>query len=179
MKEPTAERAEPSRRHESHEALPLVLVADDCIDIQIVYGLRFRHGGYRVAFAASGEDAIVLTRRLRPDAVVMDLDLNGKDGWTATRELRDDPETQRVPIVVVSGNALPEHERRAYECGCDLFLAKPCHPETLLGVVRSLIARAQALEPEAVENEAAPSSMDASQAGSSKAPPTQPEARSA
>ena len=126
----------------SRERAPLILVVDDYPDAQMMYGLRLRQAGYRVAFAESGEDAVALTRELHPDAVVMDLSLKGKDGWTATRELREDPTTRSVPIVAVSGHALPEHEQLAYECGCDLFIAKPCLPETLLGIVRGLIARA-------------------------------------
>jgi CheY-like chemotaxis protein len=108
-----------------------------------MYGMRLRQAGYRVAFATSGEDAVVLAREIRPDAVVMDLGLEGKDGWWATRELRGHPETSKVPIVAVSGHALPEHERRAYECGADLFVAKPCLPETLLGILRGMLAKAR------------------------------------
>ena len=123
------------------EREPLVLVVDDYPDAQSMYGFRLRHAGYRVAFASSGDDAVTLARELRPDAIVMDLCLRGKDGWTATRELRADPTTCDFPIVAVSGHALPEHQRRAYECGCDLFVAKPCLPETLLSIVRGLIAK--------------------------------------
>jgi CheY-like chemotaxis protein len=126
------------------ERSPLVLVVDDYPDAQSMYGFRLRQAGYRVAFASSGEDAIAMVHDLHPDAVVMDLCLKGKDGWTATRELRADPETKHVPIVAVSGHALPEHEQLAYECGCDLFVAKPCLPETLLSIVRGLIAKQQA-----------------------------------
>ena len=68
------------------ERPPLVLVVDDYPDAQMMYGLRLRQAGYRVAFAESGEDAIQLTRQLHPDAVVMDLALKGMDGWTATRD---------------------------------------------------------------------------------------------
>jgi CheY-like chemotaxis protein len=120
-----------------------VLVAEDLADARFVYASRLRQDGYRVAFAASGEDAVAMARELHPDAVVMDLGLEGKDGWWATRELRSDPTTQSAPIVVVSGHLEPEHRKRAYECGADLFIPKPCPPETLLGVLRGLIAKAR------------------------------------
>jgi CheY-like chemotaxis protein len=119
---------------------PLVLVADDYLDIRSMYGARLRRAGYRVAFASSGDAAVALARELRPSAIVMDLCLEGKDGWTATSELRADPQTRNVPIVVVSGHMLPEHQQRAYACGCDLFVPKPCLPDTLLSVVRGLLA---------------------------------------
>ena len=107
------------------EKMPLVLVVDDYLDAQSMYGFRLRHAGYRVAFASTGEEAVALARELRPDAIVMDLCLKGKDGWTATRELRADPDVGSVPIVAVSGHALPEYEKRAYESGCDLFVRVP------------------------------------------------------
>ncbi len=123
------------------ERPPLVLLVDDYPDAQSMYGFRLRQAGYRVAFASTGDDAVTMARDLVPDAIVMDLCLQGRDGWTATRELRADPITRGVPIVAVSGHALPEHEKLAYECGCDLFVAKPCLPETLLSIIRGLIAK--------------------------------------
>lgn len=130
-----------TRSSQVHESVPLVLVVDDYLDAQSMYGFRLRHAGYRVAFASTGEEAVALARELHPAAIVMDLCLKGKDGWTATRELRADPTTKNVPIVAVSGHALPEYEQRAYECGCDLFVPKPCLPETLLSIIRGLIAK--------------------------------------
>jgi CheY-like chemotaxis protein len=129
--------------HPPREGAPLVLVVEDYADARLMYGMRLRQAGYRVAFATSGEDAVLLTRELRPDAVVMDLGLEGRDGWWATRELRSHAETSKVPIVAVSGHALPEHEKLAYDCGVDLFVAKPCLPETLLNILRGVIAKAR------------------------------------
>jgi|HubBroStandDraft_6_1064221.scaffolds.fasta_scaffold1450379_1 CheY-like chemotaxis protein len=123
------------------ERLPLVLVVDDYADAQWAYGVWLRRAGYRVAFASSGEEALAQARQLQPDAVIMDLCLRGTDGWTAIRDLRADPRLEDVAILAVSGYAEPQHERLAYECGCDLFVTKSCPVETLASIVHGLLAK--------------------------------------
>ena len=124
---------------------PLVLVADDYPDAQWAYGLWLRRAGYRVAFASSGEEAVMLARELRPDAVIMDLCLRGSDGSAATRQIRAAPGGADVPILAVTGYAGPEYETLAYECGCDIFVTKTCPVETLQSIVHGLIARTEVL----------------------------------
>jgi CheY-like chemotaxis protein len=115
---------------------PLVLIVDDYADAQAMYGLRLRQAGYRVAFAASGDTALAVALERSPAIVVMDLCLPGKDGWTATRELKSNPSTRGTPVIAVSGHVTTELVNRAYESGCDVFLPKPCLPDTLLAQVR-------------------------------------------
>ena len=127
------------------ERTPLVLVADDYPDAQWAYGLWLRRAGYRVAFASSGEEAVIHVKALHPDAVIMDLCLRGSDGAAATRAIRADPAVADVPIVAVSGYAGSDYERLAYECGCDLFVTKTCPVETLQSIVHGLIAKTEVL----------------------------------
>src|SRR4051794_40191720 len=87
---------------------PLILIVDDYADAQAMYGLRLRQAGYRVAFAASGDDALALATELAPAVVVMDLCLPEKDGWTATRELKTNESTAHVPVIAVSGHVTNE-----------------------------------------------------------------------
>jgi CheY-like chemotaxis protein len=72
----------------------------------------------------------------------MDLSLPGIDGWEATRELKGDPRTRDVPIVVVTGHALGGAAQSARAAGCDSFLTKPCPPDTLLEEIKRLAAGA-------------------------------------
>ena len=127
LQEPT------SRIGARSDGAPLVLIVDDYADAQAMYGLRLRQAGYRVAFAASGEDAVAMATDLGPSVVVMDLCLPGKDGWAATRELK--AVLPQLPIIAVSGHVTTELVNLAYEAGCDVFLPKPCLPDTLLAQV--------------------------------------------
>jgi CheY-like chemotaxis protein len=75
-----------------------------------------------------------------PDLIVMDLSLPGIDGWEATRRLKADPRTKRIPVIALTGHALAGHSKGAMDAGCDAFITKPCLPERLLEEVRKTLA---------------------------------------
>ncbi len=118
---------------------PLVLVVDDFEDNRAMYAEFLMYSGYAVEQAADGAEAVKLAKSLLPDVVVMDLSLPVMDGWEATRQLKADERTRRIPIIALTGHALASHSRGAREAGCDAFLAKPCLPEKLVEKVAELI----------------------------------------
>jgi CheY-like chemotaxis protein len=128
---------------------PTVLIVDDFEDNRAMYAEYLNHAGYRVIEAANGLEAVEKAHEARPDIVVMDLSLPVMDGWEATRRLKQDPDTQSIPIVALTGHALAGHSRGAKEAGCDDFLAKPCLPKTLLDKIQSMLSNRSARLPEA------------------------------
>jgi CheY-like chemotaxis protein len=90
--------------------------------------------------AANGQEAVDMATKLLPDVVVMDLSLPVMDGWEATRRLKSDARTRRIPVIALTGHALAGHSKGARDAGCDDFLAKPCLPETLVEKVEELLA---------------------------------------
>jgi CheY-like chemotaxis protein len=66
----------------------------------------------------------------------MDVGLPGIDGWEATSRLKGDPATRQIPIIALTAHALNEHRTRAFEVGCDDYLAKPVEPREVLATVR-------------------------------------------
>jgi CheY-like chemotaxis protein len=138
----TKKRAEPqgpTGESGAGEQEPLVLIVDDVKDNRTVYVLYLKFSGFRVAEAENGAEAIRQAETLRPDVIVMDLSLPVMDGWEATRRLKGDPRTKRIPIVVLTGHALPEYARTAREAGCDLVITKPCLPDQLLEAIRRIL----------------------------------------
>jgi len=121
---------------------PLVLVVDDFDDSREMLAEYLLLTGFRVAQAKDGREALDQAFAIGPDVIVMDLSLPEIDGWEATRILRGDPRTRRVPVVALTGHALAEHSHDAREAGCDAFLTKPCLPDTLVAEIRRLLARA-------------------------------------
>jgi two-component system, cell cycle response regulator DivK len=117
----------------------LVLVVDDYQDAREMYAEFLVASGLRVAEAESGEEAVEKARALLPDVIVMDLSLPGMDGWTATRVLKQDERTRRIPVVALTGNARADARASAHEAGCDAFLCKPCLPEEMLATLRQVI----------------------------------------
>jgi CheY-like chemotaxis protein len=118
---------------------PLVLIVDDVQDNRTVYVLFLRFSGFRVAEAENGVEALRQAEALMPDIVVMDLSLPVMDGWEATRRLKRDPRTKTIPVVVLTGHALPEHAQAAREAGCDLVITKPCLPDQLVDAIRRIL----------------------------------------
>ena len=118
---------------------PLVLIVDDVQDNRTVYVLFLKFSGFRVAEAENGVEAIRQAQSLMPDAIVMDLSLPVMDGWEATRRLKKDPQTKKIPVIVLTGHALPEHAQAAREAGCDLVITKPCLPDQLLDAIRGIL----------------------------------------
>jgi CheY-like chemotaxis protein len=118
---------------------PLVLIVDDVEDNRTIYVLFLKFSGFRIAEAENGEEALRQAERLLPDVIVMDLSLPVMDGWEATRRLKRDPRTKTIPIVVLTGHALPEHAQAARDAGCDLVITKPCLPDQLLDAIRRIL----------------------------------------
>ena len=121
------------------ESGPLVLIVDDVQDNRTIYVLFLKFSGFRVAEAENGKEALDTATTLLPDVIVMDLSLPVMDGWEATRRLKRDPRTEKIPVIVLTGHALPEHAQAAREAGCDVVITKPCLPDQLLETIRRIL----------------------------------------
>jgi CheY-like chemotaxis protein len=118
---------------------PLILVVDDYQDAREMYAEYLQFSGFRVAEARNGNEAVEQAFALRPDLILMDLSLPGKDGWEATRELKADDRTRHIPIVALTGHALAGASDGAKKAGCDSFVTKPCLPDDLVVEVRRML----------------------------------------
>jgi len=118
-----------------------VLIVDDVEDNRRIYTMFLTAGGFAVQSASDGHEALAKVRALRPDVVVMDFAIPGIDGWQVTRRLKRDPQTRRIPVIALTGHALPGAAQRARQAGCDMFLTKPCLPEDLQRHIERLVAR--------------------------------------
>jgi two-component system, cell cycle response regulator DivK len=119
---------------------PLVLVVDDFDDAREMYAEYLEFTGFRVESARNGAEALERAFAGRPDLILMDLSLPVMDGWEATRRLKADARTRRIPIVALTGHALAGHAEGAKQAGCDAFVTKPCLPETLVAEIRRMLA---------------------------------------
>jgi two-component system, cell cycle response regulator DivK len=130
--------ARPVRRRRTRR---LVLIVDDSLHTRNLYSEYLTFRGLGAVSAADGGSALVMARALRPDVIVMDLAMPGIDGITATRQLKADPRTRAIPVVILTGFGYRAIEQGALESGADLFLTKPCLPEDLEQEILRLIAR--------------------------------------
>ena len=120
----------------------LVLLADDAEDVLEAHGEILSDAGYRIACAHDGREAVDKAIALRPDVILMDLQMPGLDGWEATRLIRSDLRTHHIPIIAFTSHGLRRYADRSFAAGCTSFLEKPCQrPTALLDEVRRALAR--------------------------------------
>jgi CheY-like chemotaxis protein len=117
----------------------LVLVVDDFADNREMYAEYLTWIGYEVIEAANGKEAVEAALKRMPDIIIMDLSLPVMDGWEATRVLKADERTRKIPVVALTGHALAGHSKGALDAGCDSFLAKPCLPDELVGEIKRML----------------------------------------
>ena len=120
---------------------PTILIAEDSIEQRSLYATILRSVGYRVLEASDGEEAVALVRAQQPDLVLMDVTMPGTSGWNAVRELKEDPATAGVPIIVVTGLVGSWDRDASLAAGADEHLAKPVSPPRLLEEVRKFLPR--------------------------------------
>jgi DNA-binding response OmpR family regulator len=113
-----------------------VLLVDDNVDHVATLDLLLKVMGHETEVAISGDAAISIARRFRPDVVLLDWGLPDLEGILVCRQLRQELGVGHVRILMVTGSAREGDSERALEAGCDQFLQKPLDPrflESLLG----------------------------------------------
>ena len=97
--------------------------------------------GHEILQARSGPEGIALAARVRPDLILLDIQLPQMDGYSVARALRQNPTLTDVPIVAVTSYAMLGDRERALEAGCNGYIEKPINPETFASEIeRSLWA---------------------------------------
>lgn len=119
---------------------PCVLLVEDYSDARLMYTEYLRYSGFEVIEAANGIEALRHALESMPDIILMDLSLPVMDGWEATRRLKADPRTAKIPVVALTGHALAGASDEAKRAGCDAFVTKPCLPEDLVKEIRRVLA---------------------------------------
>jgi len=100
------------RAAEQESRINRILIIDDQPDsVRLLQQLLDENGSYRVFSANSGMDGIALVARRRPDLVILDLRMPEMDGFAVVKELRNNPETATIPILIVTGDSLNPQER--------------------------------------------------------------------
>lgn len=120
-----------------------ILTADDDAAVRAQILSYAEHAGYAVTEAANGGEALELCRRETFDAVLLDVNMPGMDGFSVCMELRRDPKTRMLPILFVSSRAEEYDRVFGFELGCDDYVVKPFSPRELMLRVAAVIRRYQ------------------------------------
>ena len=118
-----------------------VLVADDDEDILQLVSFRLERAGYTVVTAADGQQALAAARQHQPDLAVLDVMMPGLNGYEVTRQLRADPATAAIPVILLTARVQEADVSRGFEAGADDYLRKPFSPQELRSRVQAILAR--------------------------------------
>jgi two-component system response regulator MtrA len=120
------------------EDAPLVVVADDDEDILMLVRATLAGAGYEVVLARDGSAALALLRERRAAAAVLDIAMPELDGLEVLTQLRADPATADLPVILLSARAQESDVARGYELGASRYIRKPFSPRELKAAVDEL-----------------------------------------
>ena len=116
-----------------------ILVVEDHEDNRRIMRDLLMSSGYEVIEAVTGEEGVTAAETYRPDLILMDVQLPGLNGYEATRRIKANSDLQSIPIIVVTSYALSGDDVKAFEAGCDAYVAKPFSPRELLAKISEYV----------------------------------------
>ena len=125
---------EPRRRH------TVLIVEDNELNMKLFNDLLTAHG-YDTLQTGDGHEALALARRHRPDLILMDIQLPQISGLEVTRQLKQDVELKRIPVIAVTAFAMKGDRERMRDGGCEDYIAKPISVAGFLETVERFLAR--------------------------------------
>lgn len=119
-----------------------ILIVDDDDQVASYVKLSFALNGYQVEWINDGKKALEKVLQVQPDAIILDLKLPGMNGFRVCEQLRLEPRTRAIPIIVVSGSWKNAEDRiRSIEAGADDFLTKPFDAQELMARIKRMLQR--------------------------------------
>ena len=107
---------------------PTILVVDDDAQIRTFVARQLKNEGYNVELARTGDEALERAAELIPDLIVLDVNMPEMDGLEACRRLKQDPLTNEIPVIFITGKTEEEDEARGFEVGAVDYIPKPFNP---------------------------------------------------
>ena len=122
---------------------PLVLIVEDEDALVTLLRYNLEKEGYRSASAADGDEALVMIKEETPDLILLDWMLPLTSGIEVCRQLRRQPETRDVPVIMLTARGEEGDKVRGLNSGADDYITKPFSPSELMARIRAVLRRAQ------------------------------------
>jgi two-component system chemotaxis response regulator CheY len=116
-----------------------ILIVDDAATVRMYHRVILESAGYVVDEALNGIEALEKALTVTYALYLVDVNMPKMDGYAFLRELRGNSDREQVPAVMISTEAEPVDQMKAYVAGANLYMLKPTRPERLLGTVRVLL----------------------------------------
>jgi pilus assembly protein CpaE len=119
-----------------------ILIIDDDLDTLRLVGMMLQKQGYQIIAASNGQQGLDLAFAEIPNLILLDVMMPQMDGYEVARNLRANPRTVNIPILMFTAKSQLDDKVTGFEAGADDYLTKPTHPAELQAHVRALLARA-------------------------------------
>ena len=116
----------------------LLLVEDNEMNRDLL-SRRLRKKGYEVAIAVDGQAGLEMATSEGPELILMDMSLPIMDGWTATKHIKADDATNKIPVIALTAHAMEGDRIKALEAGCDDYDTKPIDLKRLLSKIEAIL----------------------------------------
>lgn len=119
--------------------MPTILLVEDNEMNRDMLSRRLIRKGFDVVMAIDGIECMQVLASQKPDLVLMDINLPGKDGYELTREIKAEPATKSLPVIALTAHAMSGDRDKSIAAGCDDYDTKPVDFKRLLGKIKALI----------------------------------------
>jgi len=123
---------------ETDRVAKILLVEDNEMNRDML-SRRLKRNGYDVVIAIDGQQGVDMAASEAPDLILMDMSLPVIDGWEATRRVKANEATRRIPVIALTAHAMAGDREKAIEAGCEDYDTKPVEITRLLGKIDALL----------------------------------------
>jgi CheY-like chemotaxis protein len=116
----------------------ILLIEDNAANRYLVRFL-LEHRGYEIVAAESGPQGLELALKLRPDLILLDVQLPGMDGHAVARSIKGDPALKHIPVVAVTSYAMTGDREKCLEAGAEGYIEKPINPDSFVAEVERFL----------------------------------------
>lgn len=118
----------------------ILIVEDNPVNSALLHEILSAHQ-YETLRCETAEEGILIAKRENPALILMDVQLPGMDGYTATKQLKSEPATKHIPVLIVTSFAMAADKKRAFESGADGYVPKPINTRTFPKTVEEILAK--------------------------------------
>lgn len=118
----------------------VLIVEDNDLNLKLFRDLLSANG-YETLETKDGVEAVSLTRNMRPDLILMDIQLPEVSGLDITQKIKSDPEIRHIPVVAVTAFAMKDDEEKILKAGCESYISKPIAIDHFMGTVKKFLEK--------------------------------------
>lgn len=118
----------------------VLIVEDNDLNLKLFRDLLSANG-YETLETKDGVEAVSLTRNMRPDLILMDIQLPEVSGLDITQKIKSDPEIRHIPVVAVTAFAMKDDEEKILKAGCEAYISKPIAIDHFMGTVKKFLEK--------------------------------------